>query len=115
MSAEICQRRGVGLEGEVIADTSPAVLPIWLRQIAIDVCSDLKVKARVMASGAGHDAQVVNAIVPAALLFVPSREGLSHVPEEWTSATDIARGVDVVVELLLQLDDRLRRWSTAGH
>ena len=42
--------------------------------------------------------------MPAAILFVPSRDGLSHVPEEWTSAADIARGVDVLHATVLRLD-----------
>ncbi len=106
---QICERRGIRLEVEVIADTSPAVLPIWLREITGAVCRELGLKARVMTSGAGHDSQVINRLVPAAMVFVPSRDGLSHVPEEWTSASDIARGVDVLYHSVLRLDESLVR------
>lgn len=99
-----CERRGVRMEVEVIADTSPAVLPMWLREMTSAACRDLGVEYRVMTSGAGHDSQVINRIIPAAMIFVPSRDGLSHVPEEWTSAADIARGVDVLYHSLLRLD-----------
>jgi allantoate deiminase len=60
-----------------------------------------------MTSGAGHDAQVVNSIVPAGMVFVPSKDGLSHVPDEWTSASDVARGVDVLHLAVQRLDDLL--------
>jgi hydantoinase/carbamoylase family amidase len=100
----ICQRRGISLEVELIADTSPAVLPMWLREITTASCRELGSSYRVMSSGAGHDAQIVNRIVPAAMLFVPSREGLSHVPQEWTSASDIAIGVEALYESVVRID-----------
>ncbi|MBI2756243.1 MAG: Zn-dependent hydrolase [Chloroflexi bacterium] len=111
IAAHICQRRGVRLEAEVIADTSPAVLPMWLREITSAVCRELGIDARPITSGAGHDAQVVNQLVPAGMIFVPSREGLSHVPEEWTSASDIARGVEVLYHSVLRLDGFLTEMS----
>ncbi|WP_051631073.1 Zn-dependent hydrolase [Afifella pfennigii] len=49
-------------------------------------------KARIMASGAGHDAQTFARHVPAGLIFVPSLGGISHAPEEWTAWPDIERG-----------------------
>jgi allantoate deiminase len=107
---QICERRGLGLEVELIADTSPSVLPMWLREITSAACRDLGLKLRVITSGASHDSQIVNRVVPAGMVFVPSKEGLSHVPEEWTSASDIARGVDVLYHSLLRLDAQLAEW-----
>jgi allantoate deiminase len=103
----LCERRGVSVEAELIADTSPSVLPMWIREVTSDVCEELGIRYRVMTSGAGHDAQVVNAIVPAGMVFVPSKDGLSHVPEEWTSASDVARGVDVLYRAVHRLDGLL--------
>jgi allantoate deiminase len=100
----ICERRGVRLEPEVIADTSPAVLSMWLRELSSNVCRDLGLNYRVMSSGAGHDTAILARLLPGAIVFVPSRDGLSHVPEEWTSAADIARGVDVLHATVLRLD-----------
>lgn len=100
----ICERRGVRLEAEVIADTSPAVLSMWLRELASSVCQELGIDYRVMSSGAGHDAAILARLLPAAMVFVPSRDGLSHVPEEWTSAVDVARGVEVLYHSVLKLD-----------
>jgi allantoate deiminase len=88
----------------LLADTSPAVLPIWLRDITSATCAQMGLAYRVMSSGAGHDAQTINRIVPSAMIFVPSRDGLSHVPEEWTSASDIAVGVDALYHSILRLD-----------
>jgi len=65
----------------------------------------------VLSSGAGHDAQILARITPAALLFVPSREGLSHVPEEWTSAEDIAAGVRVLASTVVAADRLLATFA----
>jgi N-carbamoyl-L-amino-acid hydrolase len=59
-----------------------------------------------LASGAGHDAAFVARIAPAAMIFVPSRGGISHAPEEWTDTEAIARAADVLALTLSTLDQR---------
>lgn len=61
---------------------------------------------RPLASGAGHDAAFVARIAPAAMIFVPSRGGISHAPEEWTDIEAIARAADVLALTLSTLDKR---------
>ena len=51
-------------------------------------------------SGAGHDAQIFGAQLPAAMLFVPSAEGRSHCPEEKSEAKDLAKAVLVAYDAL---------------
>ena len=58
-------------------------------------------------SGAGHDAQAIAAIAPMAMIFVPSVDGVSHAPEEYTSPEDCANGAQVLLNLLLLADQRL--------
>lgn len=99
-----CDRRGVGMSTTVLADASPVVLPVWVRQIIADVCTGADLPYRVMTSGASHDAQMVNQVVPAGMIFVPSKDGISHDPAEWTLPADIAAGVNVLVGSLLALD-----------
>ncbi|MHB1612884.1 MAG: allantoate amidohydrolase [Actinomycetes bacterium] len=103
-SRAICDRRGLSLDVDLLADASPVVLPIWLRQVVSGVCAHRGTRYRVMPSGASHDTQMINQIMPSGLIFVPSRDGLSHVPSEWTSAAQIATGTDVLAESLLALD-----------
>ena len=54
--------------------------------------------ARSMPSGAGHDAMVLAKQVPAAMLFVPSRAGISHSPEEYTSPEQCELGARVLAQ-----------------
>lgn len=110
----ICDRRGVGLQARVLADSSPAVLPMWLREHVTHVCEETGVPYRVMTSGASHDAQFVNRVVPAAMIFVPSKGGLSHTPDEWTSATELALGATVLLRSVQRLDGFLAGLSSAG-
>jgi N-carbamoyl-L-amino-acid hydrolase len=58
---------------------------------------------RRLPSGAGHDAQILAAICPACMIFVPSVRGVSHNVEEFTSPSDIQAGGDVLLRLVLEL------------
>jgi allantoate deiminase len=56
--------------------------------------------SRRMPSGAGHDAMVIGRQVPAAMLFVPSRGGVSHSPEEYTDPAHAELGMRVLAAAL---------------
>ncbi len=107
LAQQVAARRGVRLEAELIGDSSPVVLPLWLRHITRDVCQRLEVPYRVLNSGAGHDAAILARAIPAAMLFVPSHDGLSHCPEEWTSISDVGVGARVLYHSVLALDRAL--------
>jgi acetylornithine deacetylase/succinyl-diaminopimelate desuccinylase-like protein len=49
---------------------------------------------------------MINHVVPAGMIFVPSRDGISHSPDEWTSTEQIAVGTRVLAAALLNLDKR---------
>lgn len=55
---------------------------------------------RRMTSGAGHDAQMMARICPAAMIFVPSRGGISHNPEEYTKEADLIAGANVLLDVV---------------
>ena len=61
-------------------------------------CSSMR-----MISGAGHDAQIMAQVCPAAMVFVPSRGGISHNIHEYTAPEDIERGANVLLHTLLAL------------
>jgi len=54
------------------------------------------IKAKRMNSGAGHDAQNIAEKVKTGMLFVPSINGISHSPMEWTEWEDIEKGIQVL-------------------
>ena len=57
-----------------------------------------------MTSGAGHDAQMMARICPTAMIFVPSRDGISHNPAEFTAPEDLMAGANVLLRTLRKLD-----------
>jgi N-carbamoyl-L-amino-acid hydrolase len=59
-------------------------------------------------SGAVHDAGEISRIAPMGMIFVPSRDGISHAPQEFTSLEDSANGVEVLYRSVLLLDQLLQ-------
>jgi allantoate deiminase len=62
-----------------------------------DSCERVGVSCRRMVSGAGHDAMMIAGRVPTGMLFVPSRGGISHSPEEFTEPRHLAQAVAVLL------------------
>jgi N-carbamoyl-L-amino-acid hydrolase len=58
---------------------------------------------RRMTSGAGHDAQMIARIAPAAMIFVPSTGGISHNPNEHTEDSDLVAGANVLLDVVARL------------
>lgn len=58
---------------------------------------------QIMPSGAGHDAQTMQAFCPSGLIFVPSKNGISHAPQEWTDWEDIEKGAQLMLNAILRL------------
>ncbi|KQU91327.1 Zn-dependent hydrolase [Mesorhizobium sp. Root102] len=56
-----------------------------------------------MTSGAGHDAQMMARIAPAAMIFVPSAGGISHNPREHTEDTELVAGANILLDVAAQL------------
>lgn len=59
---------------------------------------------RELPSGAGHDAQIMAVLAPMAMVFVPSRGGVSHSPDEATDPEDLVLGADVLLRALVAVD-----------
>ena len=59
-----------------------------------------------MPSGAGHDAQSLARICPVGMLFVPSVDGVTHSPREYTAPEDVTNGANVLLQSVVALDRR---------
>ena len=82
-----------------------------LRACIAQCADELSLETLALASGAGHDAAFIARIAPTAMIFVPSRDGKSHTPEEWTDTEAIACAADLLVRTLLRLDTKSDRPS----
>ena len=96
---------GSGVEASI--ETEYAIAPTAMDPDTVATleraAADEGVEAVRMASGAGHDAMVVGRHTRAAMLFVPSRNGVSHSPEEWTDDQDCELGARVLAGALRRL------------
>jgi len=86
--------------------------PVPLSSEVIDTITEsakkLGVQAKRMNSGAGHDSQNMAEKVKTGMIFVPSVNGVSHSPMEWTEWGDIENGVQVLTQTLKNLS-RMKR------
>jgi len=61
--------------------------------------------SKEMISGAGHDAMIMSAITDVGLIFVPSKDGRSHTPEEWTDYEDLQKGIELIYHSVLKVGE----------
>ena len=73
-------------------------------EAVVEAAGAVGVSVERMPSGAGHDAQSIAVFAPIGMIFVPSRDGVSHSPLEFTSVPQIANGARVLAEALHRLD-----------
>jgi N-carbamoyl-L-amino-acid hydrolase len=64
----------------------------------------LELTAMHLPSGAGHDAQSLAPIAPVGMIFIPSRDGISHAPDEFTEPQEITNGANVLLQTLIRID-----------
>ncbi|GIO21203.1 Zn-dependent hydrolase [Oceanobacillus oncorhynchi subsp. incaldanensis] len=84
----------------------PKELNKKIRSVLEASCAQLGTSFINMHSGAGHDAMVLSDITDVGLIFVPSKDGLSHCPEEWTAIHELAAGIEVLYETALKLTEK---------
>jgi ureidoglycolate amidohydrolase len=102
-AAEICRRRDIGLELQVINADPPAVCDENLVAVVAGVCRELQLSCAKMISRAYHDSLFMALLCPVAMIFIPCRGGVSHRPDEYSSPEQIQNGVAVLAETLRRL------------
>ena len=75
-----------------------------MQQVINTTAKLLGFSTKFMQSGAGHDSQHIASIAPAAMIFIPSIGGISHSPKEFSTATDMANGANVLLQTILNID-----------
>jgi acetylornithine deacetylase/succinyl-diaminopimelate desuccinylase-like protein len=84
--------------------TAPSAMDPYLMSVLREELGRRELAAVELPSGAGHHAGVLAAVgVQAAMLFVRSKGGISHHPDEESSADDVAAGVDVLAAAVARL------------
>lgn len=102
------EKRGVEVEIEWTTDDAPVPLHEPITSTITEVADDFGLSRATMFSGAGHDAGIIAAKTQVGMIFVPSADGRSHCPEEFTDFADIMPGISVLLETVLRTDRRAR-------
>ncbi len=100
---EICLTEGVSIKSRSLARFEPVEFNDRVVNCVAQTAQSLDYSVQRMPSGAGHDAQMLARICPSGMIFVPSIDGLSHNPAEFTSAQDLHAGANVLLQVMLQL------------
>lgn len=82
----------------------PTVLDAALSDVVAGSAAAVGHDAVRLYSGATHDSVEMARLGPAAMVFVPSRDGRSHCPQEWTDLDDVEQGVRVLLQAVLDVD-----------
>ena len=101
---ELNEKYGYKIEIEKKADGTPASFDKTYLSILEKLAQKIRPNQyKLMSSGAQHDAQVFASIIPTAMIFIPSIDGISHHWKENTSDEDIINGVEFFVEAMRSL------------
>ncbi len=101
--SSIARKHKLKFEYEEMSWLKPAYCDRSLMDLIESKTQELDYSYKIMPSGAGHDVQFFCNHTKAALIFVPSVNGVSHAPDEWTHWSDIERGAQLLFECVLDL------------
>jgi N-carbamoyl-L-amino-acid hydrolase len=99
----IARRRNLMFEFVQMSDLSPVACHEGIVRRLVDEAKRLGLGFEQMPSGAAHDAQIMGSIVPVGMIFVPSKNGQSHSPSEWTAWSDIEAGANLMLRTVLAM------------
>ncbi len=103
LATDVASSWGLELSIETILDVAPVPLAPELQEAIESAAGELGLRSFRIPAMAGHDAQVVGRVAKAGMVFVPSRDGRSHSPMEYTADEEIERGANVLLLSLLRL------------
>ncbi len=103
-AAEIARDTKTSIEFTSSNHSAPANAAVEVQQAIERSAGRLGLASQRMPSGAGHDAQMMAQLSPMGMIFVPSVRGISHSPLELTRWDDCARGADVLLGAVLEMD-----------
>ena len=114
---DIANRIRAALDREVAAmggsyeiENKLTITPVMLSEEMLDImeadCKEKGFSYKRLPSGAGHDSLEIGQVIPTVMLFVPSKEGRSHCPVEFTKYSDFAKASVIMTDLAEKLLDK---------
>ena len=101
---QIARSRDTTFESTLELSAQGALSDAAVRDVIGEAVASVGLTSRRMPSGAGHDAQDLARICPMGMIFVPSVDGVSHSPREFTRPGDVENGANVLLQTIVRLD-----------
>ncbi|MBM7631718.1 M20 family metallo-hydrolase [Geomicrobium sediminis] len=101
--AQLEREKRVNVHVNRWTNVKPVNMDASLVELAYKESERLNYQTKFMHSGAGHDAQIFGTHCKTSLLFVPSKDGISHSPKEFTAEHHLRAGVDVLKSMIYTL------------
>ena len=103
LAAREAKRFDLELRSEFLGKHSPSLMDSDVRGAFAAACDALGLSHMPLPSGAGHDGQSLADLCPVGMIFVPSADGASHSPREFTKWEDCVNGANVLLQAALHL------------
>lgn len=103
LSVQVASAWGLDVSIETILEIDPVPLADNVKAAIVSAAEEMGCTVHRLPAMAGHDAQVVGRVARAGMIFVPSKDGRSHSPLEFTADEDVERGANVLLLTLLNL------------
>ncbi|MCQ8870940.1 Zn-dependent hydrolase [Mesorhizobium sp. LMG17149] len=100
---QLATDENVTISVEQLARFEPVIFDLRIVELIEAAAKRRGLGVRRMTSGAGHDAQMLARIAPAAMIFVPSADGISHSPREHTEDSELVAGANILLDVAAQL------------
>lgn len=94
---------GVSITSRTLARFEPVVFDSRIVDCVENIARTFGNSVQRMPSGAGHDAQMLSRVCPSGMIFVPSVNGISHNPAEFTTEQDLQAGANVLLHVMLEI------------
>jgi N-carbamoyl-L-amino-acid hydrolase len=105
--AQTDKEEGVETRCAVINDIAPALSDPAVQSVIREAARSAGLSIADMPSGAVHDAGEISRLAPMGMIFIPSRDGISHAPQEFSTWEDVANGTEVLYRSVLKLDRQM--------
>lgn len=99
------EANGILTSNEQLLYISPKEMDEQIQSIFKETSDKLNIPYCSINSGAGHDAMVFSDFTACGMVFIPSKDGLSHCPEEWSDASHLVNGADILFQTALRLTE----------
>ncbi|MDG5787903.1 Zn-dependent hydrolase [Evansella sp. AB-P1] len=98
-----CKKRKIQFQIVKKKDVDPTSCSESMIAVLEDVCKELNIKTMKLPCGAGHDSLIMSKVTEMGMIFIRSKDGISHHPNEWSEKEDCATGTQVLFQSLLRL------------